>query len=78
MDPATLWFAGPSLVHLATPARAVFNILKNLHTISVVTVPIYPPAKHTQGFAFLHFLAMASFYVVGQLREKKLKIVERV
>ena len=71
MDPVTLWFAGLCSVRWATPARAIFNILKNLHTVSIVTVSIYLPTKHTQGFAFLHFLALPSFYIVGKLKPRE-------
>ena len=35
-------------------ASAIFNISKNLHTISIFVIPTYIPTNSAQGFPFLH------------------------
>ena len=47
--------------------HAVFNILRNCLTISVVVTPFYIPISHAQGFQFIHIINIIIIVILKSL-----------
>ena len=47
-------------------SNSVFNFLRNLHTVSIVAIPVSIPTNRVLLFSFLHILANAC-YLLGFL-----------
>ena len=47
--------------------NSIFHFLRNLHTISIVAVPVYIPTNSIGGFSSLHTLSSICFWTTSML-----------
>ena len=45
---------------------SIFSFLRNLHTVSLLAVPIYIPTNSVGGFPFLHTFSITCYLIVGE------------